>query len=94
MNKKLEEINREGNRNNLRQFYKKLKCQNAKSGIKTRGMKTKDGKIEDDPKLIANIWKDYYHEILNEKEKIHTNKTDDTLTEAEENEVEGPRKQR
>ncbi|KAK9712565.1 hypothetical protein QE152_g24827 [Popillia japonica] len=48
LNRQLEEINREGNRNNLRQFYKKLKCQNVKSEIKTRGMTTKDGKIEDD----------------------------------------------
>ncbi|KAK9745739.1 Transposase IS4 [Popillia japonica] len=53
-------------------------------------MKTKDGKIEDDPRLIANIWKDYYHDILNGKEETHTNQTEDTLTEEEENEVKCP----
>ncbi|KAK9745072.1 hypothetical protein QE152_g7233 [Popillia japonica] len=49
-----------------------------------------NGKIEDDPRLIANIWKDYYHEILNGKEEIHTNEPDDTLTEEEEIEVKCP----
>lgn len=52
--------------------------------MKTRGMKTEDGKIEHD--WIANIWKAYYHQVLNEKEDIHT-KAEDTLTEEEENEV-------
>lgn len=51
-------------------MYIKVKAQNYKSRITTRGIKDKKGITEYYPPKTENIWKEYYRDALNtEKEE-------------------------
>ncbi|KAK9737002.1 hypothetical protein QE152_g11075 [Popillia japonica] len=78
------------NINEIEEYWEQLKNNIIKTANEVINTKVTKQTIEDDPRLIANIWKDYYHDILNGKEETHTNQTEDTLTEEEENEVKCP----
>lgn len=55
LNNKLEEIERDSNNHNIKQFYRKIKNQTNKPRTRTRGLKNNESQIEYEPQKIGNI---------------------------------------
>lgn len=89
LSKKLEKIDQEGRETNIRQFYKEIKQQTTTPKSKPRGIKDKNGRIQNDPEIIGKIWQEYYENILYEDGKTITNENLE-MTEEEEDEAKCP----
>lgn len=68
---KMEEIEKNNKFNNTRLFYQLLRRQNPTHKVKTRGMKSDEGVIENSPEKVKQIWKKHFQKLLNvEQEQV------------------------